>query len=93
MSAVPGRDGQLRVYDPGTYWIEARVTAGDRTYSIYDKIGVTQAAERGATDVLDIAPCPIGRWIILAGVTAAVAASGVALSRYRSDSPAADLSS
>ncbi|CAI8039334.1 Subtilisin [Geodia barretti] len=92
VSAVPGRDGQLRVYDPGTYWIEARVTAGDRTYSIYDKIGVTQAAERGATDVLDIG-LPYRQMIILAGVTAAVAASGVALSRYRSDSPAADLSS
>ena len=92
VSAVPGRDGQLRVYDPGTYWIEARVTAGDRTYSIYDKIGVTQAAERGATDVLDIG-LPYRQMIILAGVTAAVAASGVALSRYRSDSPAAGSSS
>ena len=84
-SATPERGGTITVYEPGTYWVEARISTGDQRYDAYGKVHVESPAQRSIVDSLGI-DLPYRQVVILAGVTAAVALVGVLFSRYRQES-------
>ena len=79
-SASPERDAEIKIYLPGTYWLEARVTAPDHRYVAYDVVEVPQATQRDAYDILDIG-LPYRQLIILAIITTVIAVLGVFFSR------------
>ena len=85
-ASTPEEGGMMKVYEPGAYWIEARISSGSERYDAYDVIHVTEPAQRGVLESLDLG-IPYRSMIILAAITAAVAAVGIVLSRYRTEQP------
>jgi len=81
-ASTPNEDGMMKVYEPGTYWIEAKISSDDERYNAYDVIHVAEPAQRDILDALNFG-IPYRSMIILAVITAAIAIVGIVISRHR----------
>ena len=60
-SIVPGKNSELTVYEPGEYWIEAKIKDGDKTLSAYATIQVEKIEhdEKNLANALNLPEKPI----------------------------------
>jgi len=60
-SIVPGKNSELTVYEPGEYWIEAKIKDGDKTLSAYTTIQVEKIehSEKNLVNTLNLPEKPI----------------------------------
>ena len=60
-SIVPGKNSELTVYEPGEYWIEAKIKDDDKTLSAYATIQVEKIehSEKNLANTLNLPEKPI----------------------------------
>ena len=73
-SIVPGKNLELTVYEPGEYWIEAKIKDGDKTLSTYATIQVEKIEhdEKNLANTLNLPEKPILIIAVIMIVTAVV---------------------
>jgi len=76
-SIIPGKNSELTVYEPGEYWIEAKIKDDDRTLSAYAIIQVEKIEhdEKNLTNTLNLPEKPILIISVIMIVTAIVGLS------------------
>jgi len=76
-SIVPGKNSELTVYEPGEYWIEAKIKDDDKTLSAYAIIQVEKIEhdEKNLTNTLNLPEKPILIISVIMIVTAIVGLS------------------
>ena len=60
-SIVPGKNSELTVYEPGEYWIEAKIKDDGKTLSVYETIQIEKVGqkENNFTQILNLPEKPI----------------------------------
>jgi len=73
-SIVPGKNSELTVYQPGEYWVEAKIKDGDKTLSAYATIQVEKIEhdEKNLANMLNLPEKPILIIAVIMIVTAVV---------------------
>ena len=76
-SIVPGKNSELTVYEPGKYWIEAKIKDDDKTLSAYASIQVEKIehSEKNLANTLNLPEKPILIIVAIMIVTAIVGLS------------------
>ena len=76
-SIVPGKNSELTVYEPGEYWIEAKIKGDDKTLSAYATIQVEkiERSEKNLANTLNLPEKPILIIVAIMIVTAIVGLS------------------
>ena len=79
-SIVPGKNSELTVYEPGEYWIEAKIKDGGKTLSTYATIQVEKIehSEKNLADTLNLPEKPI---LIIAAIMIVTAIVGLSIRR------------
>jgi len=79
-SIVPGKNSELTVYEPGEYWIEAKIKDGGKTLSVYATIQVEKIEhdEKNLTNTLNLPEKPI---LIIAVIMIVTAIVGLSIRR------------
>ena len=79
-SIVPGKNSELTVYEPGEYWIEAKIKDGDKTLSAYATIQVEKIEhdEKNLANTLNLPEKPI---LIIAAIMIVTAIVGLSIRR------------
>ena len=79
-SIVPGKNSELTVYQPGEYWIEAKIKDGDKTLSAYATIQVEKIehSEKNLANTLNLPEKPI---LIIAAIMIVTAIVGLSIRR------------
>jgi len=79
-SIVPGKNSELTVYEPGEYWIEAKIKDGVKTLSAYATIQVEKIEhnEKNLANTLNLPEKPI---LIIAAIMIATAIVGLSIKR------------
>ena len=79
-SIVPGKNSELTVYEPGEYWIEAKIKDGDKTLSAYATIQVEkiERSEKNLANTLNLPEKPI---LIIAAIMIVTAIVGLSIRR------------
>ena len=79
-SLVPGKNSELTVYQPGEYWIEAKIQDDDKTLSAYATIQVEKIehSEKNLADMLNMPEKPI---LIIAAIMIVTAIVGLSVRR------------
>jgi len=79
-SIVPGKNSELTVYEPGEYWIEAKIKDGVKTLSAYATIQVEKIEhdEKNLANTLNLPEKPI---LIIAAIMIATAIVGLSIRR------------
>jgi len=79
-SIVPGKNSELTVYEPGEYWIEAKIKDGAKTLSAYTTIQVEKIEhdEKNLANTLNLPEKPI---LIIAAIMIATAIVGLSIRR------------
>ena len=79
-SIVPGKNSELTVYEPGEYWIEAKIKDGDKTLSAYATIQVEKIehSEKNLANTLNLPEKPI---LIIAAIMIVTAIVGLSIRR------------
>jgi len=79
-SIVPGKNSELTVYEPGEYWIEAKIKDGGKTLSAYATIQVEKIehSEKNLVNTLNLPEKPI---LIIAAIMIATAIVGLSIRR------------
>jgi len=79
-SIVPGKNSELTVYEPGEYWIEAKIKDGDKTLSAYTTIQVEKIehSEKNLANTLNLPEKPI---LIIAAIMIVTTIVGLSIRR------------
>ena len=79
-SIVPGKNSELTVYEPGEYWIEAKIKDDDKTLSTYATIQVEKIEhdEKNFANTLNLPEKPI---LIIAAIMIVTAIVGLSIRR------------
>jgi len=79
-SIVPGKNSELTVYEPGEYWIEAKIKDDDKTLSAYAIIQVEKIEhdEKNLTNTLNL---PEKQILIIAAIMVVTAIVGLSIRR------------
>lgn len=79
-SIAPGKNSELTVYEPGEYWIEAKIKDGVKTLSAYATIQVEKIEhdEKNLANTLNLPEKPI---LIIAAIMIATAIVGLSIRR------------
>jgi len=79
-SIAPGKNSELAVYQPGEYWIEAKIKDGDKTLSAYASIHVEKIEhdEKILANTLNLPGKPI---LIIAVIVIVTAIVGISIRR------------
>jgi len=79
-SIVPGKNSELTVYEPGEYWIEAKIKDGGKTLSAYATIQVEKIehSEKNLANILNLPEKPI---LIIAAIMIVTAIVGLSIRR------------
>ena len=79
-SIVPGKNSELTVYEPGEYWIEAKIKDGGKTLSAYATIQVEKIehSEKNLANTLNLPEKPI---LIIAAIMIVTAIVGLSVRR------------
>jgi len=79
-SIVPGKNSELTVYEPGEYWIEAKIKDGAKTLSAYATIQVEKIEhdEKNLVNTLNLPEKPI---LIIAAIMIVTAIVGLSIRR------------
>jgi len=79
-SIVPGKNSELTVYQPGEYWIEAKIKDGAKTLSAYATIQVEKIEhdEKNLANTLNLPEKPI---LIIAAIMIVTAIVGLSIRR------------
>jgi len=79
-SIVPGKNSELTVYQPGEYWIEAKIKDDDKTLSAYASIQVKkiERSEKNLANTLNLPEKPI---LIIATIMIVTAIVGLSIRR------------
>jgi len=79
-SIVPGKNSELTVYEPGEYWIEAKIKDGDKTLSAYATIQVEKIEhdEKNLANALNLPEKPI---LIISAIMIVTAIVGLSIRR------------
>jgi minor extracellular serine protease Vpr len=79
-SIVPGKNSELTVYEPGEYWIEAKIKDDDKTLSAYATIQVEKIEhdEKNIANALNLPEKPI---LIIAAIMIVTAIVGLSIRR------------
>ena len=79
-SIVPGKNSELTVYQPGEYWIEAKIKDDDKTLSAYASIQVKKIehSEKNLANTLNLPEKPI---LIIAAIMIVTAIVGLSIRR------------
>jgi len=79
-SIVPGKNSELTVYQPGEYWIEAKIKDDDKTLSAYASIQVKkiERSEKNLANTLNLPEKPI---LIIAAIMIVTAIVGLSIRR------------
>jgi len=79
-SIVPGKNSELTVYEPGEYWIEAKIKDGVKTLSAYATIQVEKIEhdEKNLANTLNLPEKPI---LIIAAIMIVTAIVGLSIRR------------
>jgi len=79
-SIIPGKNSELTVYEPGEYWIEAKIKDGVKTLSAYATIQVEKIEhdEKNLANTLNLPEKPI---LIIAAIMIATAIVGLSIRR------------
>ena len=79
-SIVPGKNSELTVYEPGEYWIEAKIKDDDKTLSAYATIQVEKIEhrEKNLANILNLPEKPI---LIIAAIMIVTAIVGLSIRR------------
>jgi len=79
-SIVPGKNSELTVYEPGVYWIEAKIKGDDKTLSVYTTIQVEKIehSEKNLANTLNLPEKPI---LIIAAIMIVTAIVGLSIRR------------
>jgi len=79
-SIVPGKNSELTVYEPGEYWIEAKIKDGDKTLNAYATIQVEKIehSEKNLANTLNLPEKPI---LIISAIMIVTAIVGLSIRR------------
>jgi len=79
-SIVPGKNSELTVYEPGVYWIEAKIKGDDKTLSAYTTIQVEKIehGEKNLANTLNLPEKPI---LIITAIMIVTAIVGLSVRR------------
>jgi len=79
-SIVPGKNSELTVYEPGEYWIEAKIKDGDKSLNAYATIQVEKIEhdEKNLANTLNLPEKPI---LIIAAIMIVTAIVGLSIRR------------
>lgn len=79
-SIVPDKNSELTVYEPGEYWIEAKIKDGDKTLNAYATIQVEkiERSEKNLANTLNLPEKPI---LIIAAIMIVTAIVGLSIRR------------
>ena len=79
-SIVPGKNSELTVYEPGKYWIEAKIKDGDKTLNAYATIQVEKIehSKKNLANTLNLPEKPI---LIIAAIMIVTAIVGLSIRR------------
>jgi len=79
-SIIPGKNSELTVYEPGEYWIEAKIKDGVKTLSAYATIQVEKLEhdEKNLANTLNLPEKPI---LIIAAIMIVTAIVGLSIRR------------
>jgi len=79
-SIIPGKNSELTVYEPGEYWIEAKIKDGGKTLSAYTTIQVEKIEhrEKNLANTLNLPEKPI---LIIAAIMIVTAIVGLSIRR------------
>jgi len=79
-SIVPGKNSELTVYEPGEYWIEAKIKDGGKTLSAYATIQVEKIehSEKNLANTLNLPEKPI---LIISAIMIVTAIVGLSVRR------------
>jgi len=79
-SIVPGKNSELTVYQPGEYWIEAKIKDDDKTLSTYATIQVEKIEhdEKNLVNMLNLPEKPI---LIISAIMIVTAIVGLLVRR------------
>ena len=79
-SITPSKNSELTVYEPGEYWIEAKIKDDDRTLSAYATIQVEKIEhdEKNLANALNLPEKPI---LIIAAIMIVTAIVGLSIRR------------
>ena len=79
-SIVPGKNSELTVYEPGEYWIEAKIKDGNKTLSVYTTIQVEKIehSEKNLVNTLNLPEKPI---LIIAAIMIVTTIVGLSIRR------------
>jgi len=79
-SIVPGKNSELTVYEPGEYWIDAKIKDGGKTLSAYATIQVKKIehSEKNLANTLNLPEKPI---LIIAAIMIVTAIVGLSIRR------------
>jgi len=79
-SIVPGKNSELTVYEPGEYWIEAKIKDDDKTLNAYATIQVEKIehSEKNLANALNLPEKPI---LIIAAIMIVTAIVGLSIRR------------
>jgi len=79
-SIVPGKNSELTVYEPGEYWIEAKIKDGSKTLNAYATIQVEKIehSEKNLANTLNLPDKPI---LIIAAIMIVTAIVGLSIRR------------
>jgi len=79
-SIVPGKNSELTVYEPGVYWIEAKIKGDDKTLSAYTTIQV-EKIEHGEKNLSSMFNLPEKPILIIAAIMIVTAIVGLSIRR------------
>ena len=79
-SIVPGKNSELTVYEPGEYWIEAKIKGDDKTLSAYTTIQV-EKIERGEKNLANTLNLPEKPILIIAAIMIVTTIVGLSIRR------------
>jgi len=79
-SIVPGKNSELTVYEPGEYWIEAKIKDGDKSLNAYATIQVEKIEhdEKNLANTLNLPEKPI---LIIAAIMIVTTIVGLSIRR------------
>ena len=79
-SITPGKNSELTVYEPGEYWIEAKIKDDAKTISAYAtiQVGKIEHDEKNLVNILNLPGKPI---LIIAAIMIVTAIVGLSIRR------------
>ncbi len=79
-SARPNGENKIRVYQNGTYWIEAKINADGKTFDAFEKVYINTASGKNL-QILDEINIPERQIAIIAGIVIIIGIVGLVFAR------------